>query len=246
MKNLFCTILFTLCVYLPLSTFAASSGQSVDPVDIDLFDQASLQRGAKTFVDYCLSCHAAKLMRYNRLAKDIGMTEQEVKNKLIFGHEKIVDPMTVAMRPEDANKWFGIMPPDLSVIARARGTDWLYSYLRSFYLDDAHYLGTNNLFFKDVGMPHVFWQQQGYQTKNNETNQLTSLPKTDHQPEMTDGTNVPITYDETIRDLVNFLAYISEPSKIQRLSIGKWVLLYLVILFILAYAMKKAYWKDIH
>jgi ubiquinol-cytochrome c reductase cytochrome c1 subunit len=211
----------------------ASSKIHLDPVEIDLSDKASLQRGAKTFVNYCLSCHSASFMRYNRMARDLGLTDKQVAENLMFASDKVGDTMTVAMRPDDAKKWFGVTPPDLSVISRARGTDWLNTYLRTFYLDNEKTMGTNNLAFKDVGMPHVLWEQQGY--LENDHGHLKAASK---------GTDTH--YNQTIADLVNFLAYIGEPSKIQRLALGKWVLLYLFLLFLVVYPMKKAFWKDIH
>ena len=216
---------------------AASGGIHLEPVEIDLSDKASLQRGAKTFVNYCLSCHSASFMRYNRMAEDIGLTDAQVKENLMFASEKVGDTMTIAMRAEDAKKWFGVIPPDLSVISRARGADWLNTYLRTFYLDDTKAMGTNNLAFKDVGMPHVMWQQQGY---------LAADADTQHLSQATEGDLSNPQYNAMIADLVNFLAYIGEPSKIQRLELGKWVLLYLFIFFLVAYPMKKAFWKDIH
>ncbi|MCX4188401.1 cytochrome c1 [Methylophaga sp. OBS4] len=216
---------------------AASGNVHLDHVDIDITDQVSLQRGAKTFVNYCLSCHQASFMRYNRMAKDLGLTDDQVKENLMFVSDKIGETMTIAMRPEDAQKWFGVTPPDLSVIARARGTDWLYTYLRTFYLDDSRSMGTNNLAFKDVGMPHVLWEQQGYQAHDEETEELVQNQK---------GSVTPHEYNVMVRDLVNFLAYISEPSKLQRMELAKWVLLYLALFFLVAYPLKKAFWKDVH
>jgi ubiquinol-cytochrome c reductase cytochrome c1 subunit len=141
--------------------------------------------------------------------------------------------MTISMRPDDAKKWFGVTPPDLSVISRARGAAWLNTYMRTFYLDDKKPMGTNNLAFKDAGMPHVLWEQQGY--LENDHGHLTAASK---------GTDS--NYNLMVADLINFLAYIGEPSKIQRLALGKWVLLYLFLLFLVVYPMKKAFWKDIH
>lgn len=215
---------------------AAAGGIHLDPVELDLADKASLQRGAKTFVNYCLSCHQAAFMRYNRMAKDLGLTDNQVQDNLMFASDKIGDTMTVAMRSDDAKKWFGAAPPDLSVISRARGTDWLYTYFRTFYLDQDKITGTNNLVFKDVAMPHVLWQQQGYAT----------IDDSGHLDHPRGGTLSAHEYNVMIQDLVNFLAYIGEPSKIQRLALGKWVLLYLLIFFMVAYPMKKAFWKDIH
>ncbi len=216
---------------------AASAGVHLEPVEIDLSDKASLQRGAQTFVNYCLSCHEAAYMRYNRMGQDLGLTDTQVKENLMFASEKVGDTMTVAMQAEDAKKWFGVTPPDLSVISRARGTAWLNSYLRSFYLDDAKAMGTNNTVFKDVGMPHVLWEQQGYLDHDEESG---------HLSEATEGDLSSYDYDLMVADLVNFLAYIGEPSKIQRLELAKWVLLYLFILFLVVYPMKKAFWRDIH
>jgi ubiquinol-cytochrome c reductase cytochrome c1 subunit len=233
MKSLVIACFFAL---FSLQAMAASGGVHLDQVEIDITDQASLQRGAKTFVNYCLSCHEASFMRYNRMAKDLGLTDDQVKENLMFASDKIGDTMTVAMRPEDAEKWFGVTPPDLSVIARARGTDWLYTYLRTFYLDESRPMGTNNVAFKDVGMPHVLWEQQGYLAKNDngELVQATEGQMSQHQ------------YNVMIHDLVNFLAYISEPSKLERMALAKWVLLYLLIFFLVAYPLKKAFWKDVH
>ncbi|WP_289283268.1 MULTISPECIES: cytochrome c1 [unclassified Methylophaga] len=233
MKSLILTLLISLASFQVL----AAEATHVDKVEVDITDQASLQRGAKTFVNYCLSCHQAAYMRYNRMAKDLGLTDDQVKDNLMFASDKVGDTMTVAMRPEDAKKWFGVTPPDLSVIARSRGTDWLYTYLRTFYLDSSRPVGTNNLAFKDVGMPHVLWEQQGYQTKDEKTGELIS-------PE-----NAPLStheYNQLVYDLVNFLEYIGEPSKLQRMALAKWVLLYLVLFLLIAYPLKKAFWKDVH
>jgi len=216
---------------------ANTDGIHLDDVEIDLSDKASLQRGAKTFVNYCLSCHQASFMRYNRMAKDLDLSEDQVKENLMFASEKIGETMTVAMRAEDAKKWFGVTPPDLSVISRSRGTAWLNTYLQTFYLDDTKPKGTNNLVFPDVGMPHVLWKQQGYLNHDHETGLLSPA---------TQGSLSSYDYDVMVADLVNFLAYVGEPSKIQRLELGKWVLLYLFLFFLVAYPMKKAFWRDIH
>jgi ubiquinol-cytochrome c reductase cytochrome c1 subunit len=171
------------------------------------------------------------------MAHDLGMTDEQVKQNLMFASEKVGDTMTVAMRAEDAKKWFGVTPPDLSVISRSRGTDWLYTYLRTFYLDQEKAVGTNNVAFKDVGMPHVLWEQQGYLAMNADS----------HNVEPSEaGTMSTAEYDSMVTDLVNFLAYIGEPSKLQRIALAKWVLLYLVIFLLVAYPMKKAFWRDIH
>ncbi len=215
--------------------YAAGDKLSLDPVEIDLFDKASLQRGARLFMNYCISCHSASYMRYNRMGKDLGLSDEQVKESLMFASEKVGETMTIAMRDEDAKNWFGVVPPDLSVISRARGPDWLYSYFRQFYVDDAKIMGTNNLVFKDASMPHVLWQQQGYLQQDTEGH-LVPTPEQQQTAER---------YDAMIRDLVNFIAYVGEPSKIQRLTLGKWVLIYLAVFFMVAYPMKKVFWEDI-
>jgi len=229
-------LLLSLTAFFANPAYTASSKVALDNVELDLSDKASLQRGAKIFMNYCLSCHSASYMRYNRMGKDLGLSDKQVKESLMFASDKVGDTMTVAMRPEDAKKWFGVVPPDLSVISRARGTDWLYTYLRSYYLDTDKPLGTNNLVFTDVGMPHVLWQEQGYLRKDSD-NQLHAL---------TGDQEMAFEYSMIIRDLVNFMAYIGEPSKIERLALGKWVLLYLVLFFFVAYPLKKAFWEDVH
>jgi ubiquinol-cytochrome c reductase cytochrome c1 subunit len=216
---------------------ASTDGIHLDDVEVDLSDKASLQRGAKTFVNYCLSCHQASFMRYNRMAKDLDLSDAQVKENLMFASEKIGDTMTVAMRAEDAKKWFGVTPPDLSVISRSRGTAWLNTYFQKFYIDDTKATGTNNLVFKDTAMPHILWKQQGYLDHDEETGNLTPA---------SEGSLSTHEYNAMIKDLVNFLAYVGEPSKIQRLELGKWVLLYLFLFFLVAYPMKKAFWRDIH
>jgi ubiquinol-cytochrome c reductase cytochrome c1 subunit len=233
MKSLVTALFFAL-----FSLQVQAAGEvHLDHVDVDITDQASLQRGAQTFVNYCLSCHSASFMRYSRMAKDLGLTDEQVENNLMFASDKIGDTMTIAMKPEDAEKWFGVTPPDLSVIARARGTDWLYTYLRTFYLDDSRPRGTNNLAFKDVGMPHVLWEKQGYLAMDEKTHELTQA----REGELSEH-----EYNKMTHDLVNFLAYISEPSKLERMALAKWVLLYLFIFFLVAYPLKKAFWKDVH
>lgn len=237
MKALIIAAMTALLSFGSAPLLAASAGVEVDHFEVDLKDQASLQRGAQIFTNYCLSCHSASFMRYNRMAEDLGLSDEQVKENLMFTTDKIGETMQVAMRPEDAKKWFGVTPPDLSVIARARGTDWLYSYLRHFYLDDSRPMGTNNPFLVNAGMPHILWEQQGFLEKDAASGELTLAEE---------GQLTPRQYDQYVGDLVNFLAYISEPSKLDRLALGKWVLLYLALFFVIALALKKAYWKDVH
>lgn len=222
----------------------ASGGGHLEDADIDLGDQASLQRGAKYFVNYCLSCHSAKFQRYNRTAKDLGLSEEEVKENLMFTTDKIGETMTVAMDAQDANTWFGVAPPDLSVIARARGVDWIYTYLRSFYIDESRPFGVNNLVFPDVGMPHVLWKLQGTQKAVFQEHEGQKVFEKFEQ--VTPGSLSPEEFDAAVRDLTAFLSYVGEPIQMERKRLGTWVLLFLAVFFVLAYLLKKEYWKDVH
>ena len=248
--RIFTLIILLLLMFLQTSwVMASSSGASLESANIQIEDRESIKRGAKLFVEYCLNCHSAELMRYSRIGQDLSMNDDEVRSQLITTDAKIGGVMKVAVEKEDAKRWFGKAPPDLSVISRARGVDWLYTYLRSFYRDDSRPWGVNNTVFKDVGMPHVLWELQGLQAPKIEriadeygTEQdvivgfeLVEAGKLDAQ-----------AYDEVVRDLVTFLAYLGEPSKLQRLALGKWVLLFLAGFLILVYLLKKEYWKDIH
>lgn len=224
------------------SLAVASSGVHLDKANYDLNDKASLQRGAATFVNYCLNCHSASYMRYNRM-KDFGLTDVQIKENLLFAADKVGETMTVAMRQPEAKVWFGAAPPDLTVIARSRGADWLYSYLRGFYRDDTRATGWNNTVFDKVGMPHVLYQLQGEQVMktekhgDHETHTLT-LAKP--------GSMTAPAYDATVIDLVNYLVYMGDPAQQTRKMLGIIVLLFLGIFFVIAYYLKKEFWKDIH
>ncbi len=246
MRKLFLALL--LCA-MPLLTLAEEEGAHLDKVNIDPRDQASLQRGAKLFVNYCMGCHSADYERYNAVAKHLGLSDQQMMQNLMFTSDRIGDYMTIATPPEDAKVWFGNPPPDLSVIARARGNDWLYTYLRSFYLDDKRPFGVNNVVFKDVGMPDALWELQGWQKPVYKTipgEDGKSEKVLDHLEIITPGTLSPDDYDAAVTDLVNFLAYMGEPAKLERQSLGIKVLLFLAVFFVVAYLLKKEYWKDIH
>lgn len=215
--------------------------------DIDLGDTHSLQRGARTFVNYCLSCHSASFMRYSRIAKDLEIPEELVKNNLMFTTDKIGDTLDVAMPRADAENWFlGVAPPDLSVIARARGANWLYTFLSTFYLAPERPTGVNNLAFKDTAMPHVLWELQGWQEPVLTTDQNGDESEViDYLKLAQPGKLSAQEYRQTVRDLVAFLVYLAEPAALVRHRIGIGVLLFLVILLSLAYALKKEYWKDV-
>ncbi|NOR51393.1 MAG: cytochrome c1 [Gammaproteobacteria bacterium] len=230
-------IIASVLALLPMLSQAAGGGVHLEPANVDISDQASLQRGAKTFINYCLSCHSASFQRYNRMGQDLGLTDAQVKENLMFASEKVGDTMTIAMSAADGAKWFGTAPPDLSVIARARGADWLYTYFTTFYADDARPFGVNNAVFADVGMPHVLVALEGG---------LKTAIRDEHH--VITGYEPPISaeYEELARDLTNFLVYVGEPSQLKRRQMGVWVLLFLGVFFVLTYLMKKEYWKDIH
>ncbi len=240
-------LLSILLLLLPGSVWAAVSGVPLDRAPINPSNNASLQRGAALFVNYCMGCHSAEHQRYSRFARDAGLPEELVTEHLIFDPNiRVGDLMTSSMTREDGARWFGAAPPDLTLIARARGVDYLYTFLRTFYLDDGQFWGVNNAAFPQTGMPHVLWQLQGwrkpvYQTVNGEA--------TDHivgfelvEP----GLMTPAEFDSAMADLVNFLAYIAEPIRLERQRIGLWVLLYLALAFVVFYLLKKEYWKDVH
>lgn len=217
----------------------------LDEVKIDLADRSSLQRGAHYFATYCLSCHSAKHMRYSRIAKELEMSEERAKKELLPEGYKFYDSMISAMNVKDAQKWFGVRPPDLSLIARSRGPDWLYTYLRGFYIDESRPFGVNNIVYKDVAMPNVFWELQGekraiFKKKANGPEVLERFEN------VSPGTMTKKAFDAMVADLVNFLVYMGEPAKLEREKMGKYVLLYLFAFSLIAYLLKKEYWKEIH
>jgi ubiquinol-cytochrome c reductase cytochrome c1 subunit len=229
---------------LPLAALAAGGGIKLDSADIDPTDAVSLQRGVQVFVNYCLNCHSARYMRYNRLT-ELGLSEQQIQDNLLFAGQKVGDTMAVAARGADAKRWFGVEPPDLSVIARSRGADWLYTYLRTFYRDSGRPTGWNNLAFPDVGMPHVLWQLQGMQrleTASAEDGEAGRHRLVLESP----GTLTSEQYDTLVRDLVNYLVYMGEPARVWRVQVGIVVLFVLSGLFVLAWLLKREYWKDVH
>jgi len=230
----------------PALALAAEAGFRLDRAPIDPRDLASLQAGARTFVNYCLGCHGTQYMRYNRLA-DLGLSEAQIKDNLAFTADKVGDPMRTAMGGKEGKDWFGVAPPDLSVIARVRGADWLYTYLRTFYRDPNTASGWNNAVFPNVAMPHALWTLQGEKalevtrTKDASGHEIVGSKFT----RISEGSQTPVQFDATVRDLVNFLVYAGEPAAASRKRIGIVVLFVLGVLFVLAYAMKKAFWKDI-
>lgn len=261
-----------------LSSFVhAASGHDVhlDHVEIDLTDKASLQRGAKTFINYCMGCHSAELHRYERAAKDLGIPPELFKKHLLFthgeqGNGQIGDLMEIAMKKEDAEKWFGVAPPDLSLMTRlkgpgSRGPDYVYTFLRSFYIDgdEARPWGVNNVVFPNTAMPHVLLDLQGEQRKvcaqvpvEAENGGVKRDPETGKDITEENCDVIELTpntgklsvkeYDLMVKDLVNFMTYVGDPSRVERHRIGVYVLLFLALLFVFAYLLKREYWKDVH
>ncbi|MBT5230674.1 MAG: cytochrome c1 [Methylococcales bacterium] len=253
MKRLL-TLLFCLSVSAGVQ---ASGGGNYDHAPVDLHNKTSLQNGAKVYVNYCLGCHGLRFLRYNQMAEGIGATEAEVKEKLMFVGTKIGEQMNVSASTEMQTKWFGTNPPDLSLVARSWGPDKLYTYLRSFYVDPSRPMGVNNTVFKDVGMPHVLVGLQGKQkivykdVKSMEKQEDGSMKEVVRQEfdkfELVSvGELTPEEYDATVGDLVNFLTFVGEPHQLDRKSLGIKVILFLMVLFVLAYLMKKEFWKDLH
>lgn len=244
-------ILFAL-LFAPMVVFAAEDVK-LDRAPIDSQDLISLQRGAHTFVNYCLGCHSANYMRYNRL-EDLGLTEKQIRDNLIFTGLKVGDLMKTAMAPKDAKSWFGTAPPDLTVVARARsssagsGADWIYTYMRSFYRDPSRPTGWNNVVFANVAMPHVLYELQGEQVLKTERVMRPEGYAVDEQKLVLEkkGKLTPLEYDRLVADLVNYLNYMAEPAATERTTIGIYVLLFLGLFWVLAYALKKEFWKDVH
>lgn len=258
LKNWFAALLLAV----PMSAAVAAGGGAVyEKVDIDLRDQISLQRGAQIFTNYCLSCHSASGMRFNRL-KDIGLTDDEIKKNMMFTTDNVGDVMLSAMHPKDAEKWFGAAPPDLTLIARSRGADYLYAYMRGFYKDPTRPNGWNNTVFDKVGMPHPLWEQQGVKAVELdekgqpiwvENEHGVKEPKLYwestglHSRRLPNGKVIEKEYDAYARDLVNFMVYMGEPAQLQRHRIGYIVMIFLfAVMLPLAYFLKKEFWKDVH
>ena len=250
MKKVFALI----AAFIPVIALASESDVHLDKHRTDLHDTASLQRGAQVFANYCMGCHSLEHARYNRVARDLGIPEDVMMDNLVFADgKKFGDLMTIGMAKEDSKKWFGATPPDLTLVARVRRPDWVYTYLRSFYEDPSRPWGVNNVVFKDVGMPNVLGGLQGVQKLG------TAHVKVGYDPltgqEITEehegvlyldkkGELTAEEFDKLVYDLVNYLVYMAEPVALERQTIGWWALLFLVILFVPVYFLNKEYWKD--
>jgi ubiquinol-cytochrome c reductase cytochrome c1 subunit len=245
----FATLLFFAALLLPVAsiTVSASGGAGIEHSGANIEDTASLQRGAKWYVNYCLSCHTLSYQRYNRLAEDLDLSEEMVMQNLVYSNAKFGETMSIAMDPEQAEAWFGKTPPDLSLIGRSRGADWVYSYLRGFYQDENG--GWNNTLLPNASMPHVLWRLQGIQTPvyRQETTESGFIHEViDHFELTTAGTQSAEEFEKTTRDIAAFLDYVGEPAKLKRKSVGVWVILFLVLFTFIAYLLKVEYWRDVH
>jgi ubiquinol-cytochrome c reductase cytochrome c1 subunit len=254
MKKLFASLITALVMI--SGAHAAGGTVTLDKFPKErLTNVAALQNGAKLFVNYCLNCHSAAFMRYNRL-KDIGLTDEQIKQNLLFATEKVGETMVVSLKPKDAKEWFGATPPDLTLVARSRashsgtGADYLYTYMRTFYRDDTRPTGWNNLVFPNVGMPHVLWELQGQRAaKYVETTDPHNPAKKTHTfdgfEQLTPGLMSPQEYDSNMADLVAYLTWMAEPQAQSRVRIGVGVILFLLGFFFIAWRLNAAFWKDV-
>ena len=254
-------IVILLCMALPgMALASAGEHAKLDAVKIDLNDKESLQRGARIFVNYCLSCHSASYMRYSRMGEDLGISDELVAENLLFAADKPGELMKAVMPRDDAKLWFGTAPPDLSLVARSRGPEWFYTYMRSFYRADKSPSGWDNIVFQHVAMPHVLFEWQGeqravYRTVKHEAvvekdgkkiKKLSEEQVFDHFEIAKPGRMTAPQYDTAMRDLTNFMVYLGEPAKLVRYRLGIYVLVFLAIFLVIAYLLKKEYWKDVH
>ena len=250
MKKFFLSLIAALG--LVAGAHAAEGGIAWDKAPNDTTDLASLQHGAKLFANYCLNCHSAAFMRYNRL-RDIGLTEQQIKDNLVFATEKVGETMRANIDPRQAKEWFGANPPDLTLVARSRaghggsGADYLYTYLRTFYRDDTKATGWNNLAFPDVAMPHAMWELQGerrpvYDKVTQHGHEVNVFKGWE---QLSPGAMTPVQFDQATGDLVNYLQWMAEPAQNTRVRVGVWVLLFLVMALVFVWRLNAAYWKEI-
>ncbi|WP_351076285.1 cytochrome c1 [Shewanella sp. CAL98-MNA-CIBAN-0140] len=242
-------LLIALVTLLPSLAMAASGhGVHLESANVDLHDKASLERGVDLFQHYCSGCHSTQYQRYERVATDLGISNDDMRNKYMFTNAKIGDLMENAIPTADAAKWFGAAPPDLTLVARVRGADWVYSYLKGFYADETRPFGANNTVFPLVGMPHVLQDLQGLATPHYEKKVIDGVETVElvGLNPATGGKMSAEEYDQAVRDITGFLVYSAEPVQLEREALGWWVLGFLFIFFIIAYLLKKEYWKDVH
>lgn len=246
--------LFVGLLGLSSQTLAAGGGEGlIQHANNELENTNSLQRGARNFMNYCVGCHSMQYVRYSRIAEDLGLSEEQLRDNLIFGVDKINANVTTAMTKEQSTTWFNASPPDLSLTGRSRGADWIYSYLKSFYLDDSRAFGVNNKLLEGSSMPHVLWELQGLQKAVyhdepvvDEDGKESVVKVFDHFELVEEGSMSSDEFDGFVRDITNFMDYAGEPMKLKRQTIGMMVLGFLFVLGVLAYLLKVEYWKDIH
>ncbi len=227
--------------------FAAGSSVDLEPADIDPGNVASLQRGARNFMNYCSGCHSAEYVRYNTIGKHLELSEEQLIDNLMFNAEKTFETIRAAMPADDAARWYGTAPPDLSLMARAKGADYIYNFLKSFYVDPASPTGVDNTVLAGTSMPHVLWELQGYQKANfsqHTEDGVTTEVFEGFEPVVAGSLDAE-DYDEFVRDTVNFLVYIAEPIRGERRVIGTWVMIYLLVFLVIAIMLKKQIWKDV-
>lgn len=242
-------VLSVMLALAPLAAVAQDEGVALQKADVNLNDTASLQRGAKYFVNYCMGCHSAQYVRYNRVEEDLGLNDAQVENYLIPAGGKATDTMVSAMPAADSEKWFGRTPPDLTLEARSRGADWIYTYLKSFYVDEHSTTGANNLVLPNAAMPNVLWELQGLQQpvfKTVKRDDGVTEQVLDHFEQVMPGKLSPEDYDRAAMDLTNFLVYISEPIQLERRDLGLRVIGFLIVFFLFAFLLKREIWKKIH
>ncbi len=228
-----------------MSAAAQHGAEGLEPANNDVGDIASLQRGAMYVVNYCLGCHSAQYVRYNRVGADLGLTEDQLVANLMFTGERPGDTMQNTMSEADAVRWFGVAPPDLSLIARSRGTDYLYTFLRGFYADESTPTGANNVVLANTAMPHVLWELQGVRRLVHEEAEE-GMEAGVHFEVVRPGTLSEVEFDAVVRDIVNFLDYIGEPMQLERQALGIKVIAFLLIFLVISYMLKREIWKDVH
>lgn len=229
------------------SAAAAKTDVKLDQAGVDLEDRASLQRGAQLYMNYCSGCHSLKYMRYSRLAEDLGLTEEQVMKNLNFTGGKFGDHIISAMPAKGGEQWFGKAPPDLSLVSRVRGSDWIYTYLKSFYVDESRPLGWNNPVFPNASMPNPLWELQGTQRAiYGKKDAATGETKVERLELAQAGTQSAEEFNRTARDITAFLEYVGEPAALKRQGIGVWVILFLSFFTLMAWLLKKEYWRDVH
>lgn len=239
MKKTFSILLLSVASF----AVSAESGVALEHADVDVFDQLSVIRGAEYYANYCQGCHSLRQIRYSRIGKDLQLNEAALRETILLGDAKIHETVGTALPAKAALGAFGVVPPDLSLVTRSRGADWVYSYLKGFYVDEKRPFGVNNVILPNVAMPNVLWELQGTQEPVIEIEhgkpEITGLRSSGH------GKLNPREFDAVVTDLVNYLAYVSEPSALQRLPLGKYVIVFLLFLTFIFHRLKKEYWKDI-